>query len=91
MKKNELVAAVAQSTGFTLDQVNTTLSAFWDVVSQNLKKGEESQYTGMGTWKSVTRAARTGRNPQTKEKMKIAARKAVKYIVGKTLKEVVQK
>ena len=57
------------------------------VVAEELKKGEQIQLVGFGTFKVSERAAREGRNPQTGETMQIKASKAPKFTAGKALKD----
>lgn len=89
MNKTELVAAMADQTGLTKKDVEAALKAFTDVVSGELKKGGKVQLVGFGTFEVSERAAREGRNPQTKETIKIAASKAPKFKAGKALKDMV--
>ena len=63
------------------------LKAFTDVVAEELKKGEQIQLVGFGTFKVSERAAREGRNPQTGETMQIKASKTPKFTAGKALKD----
>ena len=65
------------------------LKAFTDVVTEELKKGGKVQLVGFGTFEVSERAAREGRNPQTKETITIAASKAPKFKAGKALKDMV--
>ena len=87
MNKAELVAKVADKTGFKKKDAESVLKAFTDVVAEELKKGEKIQLVGFGTFEVSERAARTGRNPQTGAEMKIAASKAPKFKAGKALKD----
>ena len=63
--------------------------AFEKVVTEALKAGEEVQITGFGKFSVRERKAREGRNPQTGEKMNIAAQKAPAFSAGNALKEAV--
>jgi DNA-binding protein HU-beta len=63
--------------------------AFERVVTEALKAGEEVQITGFGKFSVRERKAREGRNPQTGEKMKIAAQKVPAFSAGDALKEAV--
>ena len=65
------------------------LAAFTDIVADTLKKGDKVQLVGFGTFEVTERAARTGRNPQTKKEIKIPASKAPKFKAGKALKDIV--
>ena len=87
MNKTELVAAMAEKAQLSKKDAEAALKAFTDVVAEELKKGEKIQLVGFGTFEVSERAARTGRNPQTGEEMKIAASKAPKFKAGKALKD----
>lgn len=89
MNKAELVAAIAESAELSKKDSEKALKAFIDVVTNELKKGEKVQLVGFGTFEVAARPARTGRNPQTKQTITIAASKAPKFKAGKALKDVV--
>ena len=86
MNKAELVAALAAKTGATKKNAEEFLGAFFEVVTSELKKGEKVQVVGFGTFEIRERAARKGRNPQTKEEIRIPASKAPVFKAGKALK-----
>ena len=54
-----------------------------------LKKGEDVKLAGFGSFKTVQRKARTGRNPRTGEAIKIKASRVVRFVPGKALKDAV--
>ena len=89
MNKAELIAAIAAKTGETKKSAEETVNAFIDVVTDSLKKGDKVQLVGFGSFEVRKRAARKGRNPQTKEEIKIPASKAPVFKAGKALKELV--
>ncbi len=91
MNKAELIAAVAAKTGATKKSAEEAVNAFTDVVTEVLKKGDKVQLVGFGSFEVIKRAARKGRNPQTKEEIKIPASKAPKFKPGKALKDIVNK
>ena len=91
MNKAELIAAVAAQTGETKKSAEATINAFVDTVTKSLKKGDKVQLVGFGSFEVRKRAARKGRNPQTKEEIKIPASKAPVFKAGKALKDVVNK
>ena len=91
MNKSDLVAAMAAKTGDTKKSAEETLNAFIDVVTDALVKGEKVQLVGFGSFVVRKRAARKGRNPQTKEEIKIPASKAPVFKAGKALKDLVNK
>ena len=91
MNKAELVAAVAAKTGDTKKAAEASVDAFVSAVKESLKKREKVQLVGFGSFEVRKRAARKGRNPQTKEEIKIPASKAPVFKAGKQLKELVNK
>jgi len=91
MNKTELVEAMAKKSGLTKKDAEAALNAFTEVVGDELKKDGKIQLVGFGTFEVAKRAARTGLNPLTKEKIKIKASKAPKFKAGKALKDKVNK
>ena len=89
MNKAELVDAIAQDTGLTKRDAQAALNSFIGVVQKQLKKGEDVAITGFGKFSVAKRSARTGRNPQTGEKLKIKASKAPRFSAGASLKATV--
>ena len=89
MNKTELVAAIAEKSELSKKDAEKALKAFIDTVTEELKKGEKIQLVGFGTFEVQHRAAREGRNPLTKETIKIAASNAPKFKAGKALKDAV--
>jgi len=91
MNKADLIAAIAAKTGDTKKDAEATLNAFIDVITESLAKEEKVQLVGFGSFEVRKRAARKGRNPQTKEEIKIPASKAPVFKAGKALKDLVNK
>ena len=91
MNKAELVAAMAEKTELSKKDAEKALKAFTEVVAETLKKGDKIQLVGFGTFEVAERAAREGRNPVTKETIKIPASKAPKFKAGKPLKDAINK
>ena len=91
MNKAELIAAVAAKTGDTKKAAEGAVNAIVDVITASLVKGDKVQLVGFGSFEVRKRAARKGRNPQTKEEIKIPASKAPVFKAGKALKDVVNK
>ena len=89
MNKSDLIAEIAAKTGSTKKDAEATLNAFVDVVTESLVKGDKVQLVGFGSFEVRKIAARKGRNPQTKEEIKIPASKAPVFKAGKALKDLV--
>ena len=89
MNKSELIAAISAKTGETKKDAEATLNAFVEVITNALVEGDKVQLVGFGSFEVRKRAARKGRNPQTKEEIKIPASKAPVFKAGKALKDLV--
>ena len=91
MNKVELIDEMSKETNLTKKDVESVLNSFVNQVSNALSKKDKVQLVGFGTWETRKRAARTGRNPQTGETIKIAAATVPAFKAGKALKEKVNK
>ena len=91
MNKAEFIDFLAKKSDLTKAKSAEVLDLVIEGITGSLKKGEEVKWTGFGNFKVTKRKATTGRNPQTGEAIKIAARKQVKFSAGKELKEVVNR
>lgn len=89
MNKTQLVAHIADNANLSKDEASAALDAALDGISNALKDGDQVPLIGFGTFKVSHRAARTGRNPQTGQKMQIEAVNVPAFSAGKTLKEIV--
>jgi len=89
MKKVELVEAVATATGLTKADATRAIDATFAAITGALKDGDKVPLVGFGTFAVSKRSAREGRNPQTGETVKIAARNAVTFKAGSALKDAV--
>ena len=87
MNKGDLVEKISEVAGLTKKDSEAAINAFVDTIQEALKKWEKVAIAGFGTFDVSTRKARTGRNPQTGEEIKIAASKAPKFKAGKSFKE----
>ena len=92
MNKAELIALVAEKTGFTNKDAEKAVNATMSSIEETLVKGERVQFIGFGTFEVRQRKARTGRNPRKPgETIQIAASKAPAFKAGKALKDAVNK
>ncbi len=87
MTKADLVNAMAEKAGLSKADAEGSLKAFTEAVTDALKAGEKVALVGFGTFSVGDRAARTGQNPQTGEKIQIAAARVPKFKAGKALKD----
>ena len=89
MNKVELIAAVAEKTGLTKKDAEKAVAAVVGSIEAALVAGEKVQLIGFGTFEVRERAARVGRNPQTKEEIQIDASKQPVFKAGAALKKAV--
>lgn len=89
MNKTQLIDAIAKDSGLSRTDSARAIDSLVTTVQKTLKKGDDVALTGFGKFSVVKRAARTGRNPQTGQPMKIRASKAPKFTAGATLKTAV--
>ena len=91
MNKTELIAVAAEKTGMSKKDTEAVVTAAIDAVVAALKDGEKVQLVGFGAFEVKARAERIGRNPRTKEEIKIPASKVPVFKPGKALKDAVAK
>jgi len=89
VNKSELVKAISKKAEVTNATAQAVIEAFTEAVKDSLKKSDKVQLIGFGSFSTVKRAARKGVNPQTKKKISIPAKKVVKFVPGKALKDLV--
>ena len=91
MNKTELIAAAADKAGLSKKDTEKAVTAALDAITEALVKGDKVQLVGFGAFEVKERGERIGRNPQTKEEIKIPASKAPVFKAGKALKDAVAK
>jgi DNA-binding protein HU-beta len=79
MNKGELVGKMAQSAGITKAAAEKALAGVLEAVGQALQSGDKVSVAGFGTFSITQRTAREGRNPATGKKIRIPAKKVVKF------------
>ena len=90
VNRTQLVEALASDMGGSKATAEKFLNSFVEVVTKHLKKGADINITGFGSFRVAATKARTGVNPKTRKPLQIKAGKAVRFKVGKTLKEAVK-
>ncbi|MFV0481403.1 MAG: HU family DNA-binding protein [Campylobacteraceae bacterium] len=91
MKKAEFIQAVAEKAGLSKKDTQKVVDASLEVIKTGLSKGKSVSFIGFGTFSTTQRAARKARVPGTTKVVNVPATKAVKFKVGKKLKEAVAK
>lgn len=91
MNKAQLIDEVQKALGedCTRSYAERALNSVLECISRGLKNDSAVQLTGFGTFQVKSRAARTVRNPQTKEPMQVPASKTVGFKPGQALKDTV--
>ncbi|HTX57044.1 MAG TPA: HU family DNA-binding protein [Candidatus Acidoferrales bacterium] len=89
MTKNELARELAEEMDVPRRQVVDLIEAMLEKITDVLKSGDKVQLTPFGQFKVRDRAARIARNPKTGEPIKVPAKRVLKFIAGRTLKEAV--
>ncbi|KAA0445966.1 MAG: HU family DNA-binding protein [Candidatus Thioglobus sp.] len=89
MNKSDLINAISSSANISKIDAGKALNATTEAITKALTKGDNVAITGFGSFLVRSRAARTGRNPQTGAALQIKASKAPAFKAGKALKEAV--
>lgn len=89
MTKNELARELADDFELPRRQVTELVEAMLERITQVLRSGDKVQLTPFGQFKIRDRAARMARNPQTGEPVHVPAKRVLKFIAGRSLKEAV--
>ncbi len=87
MTRNELIESLADEFELTKSSARELVDRVFEKIAEAAHQGEEVAIFGFGKFKVVERPARTGRNPQTGEAIKIAAKKVLKFEAAKAMKE----
>ena len=90
MTKQEFVDRVASKSGLNKRDAAKAVDAFLDSVTDALTEGESVNFTGFGKFTVAQRGARQGVNPQTGERIQIAASKVPRFSAGSALKNAVK-
>jgi DNA-binding protein HU-beta len=96
VNKTELVAYIAKKADLSARQARAVVDTIFSpgkegLIASALLSGKKVQITGFGTFETRKRKAREGRNPQTGEKIKIAASRFPAFHAGKALRERIKK
>ena len=89
MNKAELIAAAAEKANLSKKDTEMAVNAAIEVITEALADSEKVQLVGFGAFEVKARAERIGRNPKTKEEIKIPASKVPVFKAGKALKDAV--
>jgi DNA-binding protein HU-beta len=88
--KQEFVDQVSSESGLGKGEATKAVDAFLEVVTTTLQRGGEISFTGFGKFTVADRGARQGVNPQTGERIQIAASRVPRFSAGSSLKSAVK-
>jgi DNA-binding protein HU-beta len=87
LNKSELIEQVADRADIKRSEAEAAVNALTEVVKEALQRGGDVAITGFGKFSVAERGARQGVNPQTGERIQIAASKAPKFSAGADFKK----
>ena len=90
MTKQEFVDQVASSSGLGKGEASKAVDAVLSTIQETLSRGGEINFTGFGKFSVAERGARQGVNPQTGERIQIAASRVPRFSAGSSLKNAVK-
>lgn len=90
MTKAQLIDAIAKKAKISKKAAGAAIDTFIDSVTAALKKGDKVTLVGFGTFLAAKRKARTAKNPQTGETIKVPAKRVPKFKAGRELKSAVK-
>lgn len=90
LTKAQLSELLFEQIGLNKREAKDMVDAFFDLVSDNLVRGNDVKISGFGNFQIRTKAPRPGRNPRTGEAIPIEARRVVTFHASHKLKEQIQ-
>lgn len=91
MNKAALITKISNDAEITRAAAATAIASLVEGITGSLKRGQRVTLVGFGTWSTSKRKARTGRNPQTGQTIKIKAKTVVRFKAGADLNKKVNK
>lgn len=91
MTKTELAEQIVKEAGISKAEAEAALRTTFDTITRGLTEGQSVTIVGFGTFSVASRAARTGRNPQTGAPIEIKASRVPRFKPGKVLKDAVDR
>lgn len=88
--KKDLVERIAEKTKIPRHDVKRALQEFLDQIILELRRGNRLEFRDFGVFELKERAARLAQNPKTMQKVHVPAKRAVKFKVGRLMREQVE-
>lgn len=84
--KKDLIDRIADEQGHKRVLVKQVIQRFLDAIVDELSRGNRLEFRDFGVFESKIRAARRAQNPKTLDRVEVAARRTVKFKVGRVMK-----
>ncbi|MFW6123696.1 MAG: HU family DNA-binding protein [Acidobacteriota bacterium] len=91
MIKADLVNKLSKDMNITKQEAENGVNIFFDTLKEAIKRGEEIELRGFGSFRIRNRSPRSGRNPRTGERVKVPAKRVIYFKPSKILKESINK
>jgi len=85
--KKEVIDRIAERTQAKRVVVKRIIQTFLDEIVAELCKDNRLEFRDFGVFETRTRAARIAQNPKTLERVNVAAKRTVKFKMGRLLRE----
>ncbi|HZX10918.1 MAG: HU family DNA-binding protein [Candidatus Aminicenantes bacterium] len=91
MIKADLINKLSKDMNITKQEAENGVNIFFDTLKEAIKRGEEIELRGFGSFRIRKRDSRSGRNPRTGERVKVPAKKVIYFKPSKILKQMINK
>jgi integration host factor beta subunit len=91
MIKADLINKLSKDMNITKQEAENGVNIFFDTLKEAIKRGEEIELRGFGSFRIRKRDSRSGRNPRTGERVKVPAKKVIYFKTSKILKQMINK
>jgi len=91
MIKADLINKLSKDMNITKQEAENGVNVFFDTIKEAIKRGEEIELRGFGSFRIRKRGPRSGRNPRTGEQVKVPAKKVIYFKPSKILKQMINK
>jgi len=87
MNRSELIKALAEDTGISVEESTKIIGIFFDSMKSALLNGDRVEIRGFGSFKMKAYPGYAGRNPKTGQTVDVTSKKLPFFRVGKELKD----
>jgi integration host factor subunit beta len=91
MIKADLINKLSKDMNITKQEAENGVNIFFETLKEAIKRGEEIELRGFGSFRIRKRDSRSGRNPRTGERVKVPAKKVIYFKPSKILKQMINK